>query len=207
MENIILNQNKLIKENIIINKITYNTYISYYKQPKDELLISISLTPDECFKEIISDIFYNTLTKGLLVAEPDYNFSKYYKDLFFLVTDKNILKIRIPLYKGILKRFYDNYSDYYYLPEEDTCIYKTVASGVDKAYRQNAKKENCYTKHDGIFLPIYSNNENEDYISTVFFKEKYNSKIKYIAYNEKLLEESFFKNYIYSLLEYIMKIE
>ena len=38
-----------------------------------------------------------------------------------------------------LKYFYDNYKDYFYLPKEDTAIHKSVATYVDKDFRQKAK--------------------------------------------------------------------
>ena len=57
-------------------------------------------------------------------------------------------------FTGELKYFYPNYKDYYYLPIEDTAIHKSVASYVEKEYREKAKACNCYTKHSGVFLPI-----------------------------------------------------
>ncbi|HEX3077593.1 MAG TPA: ribonuclease H-like domain-containing protein [Lachnospiraceae bacterium] len=40
--------------------------------------------------------------------------------------------LKVTLYQNELKFFYDNYKDYYYLPEEDTAIHKSVAFYVDK---------------------------------------------------------------------------
>lgn len=51
-----------------------------------------------------------------------------------------------------LKFFFENYSDYYYLPTEDMAIHKSVASFVDRNYRTQAKRSNCYTKRKGYFI-------------------------------------------------------
>ncbi len=52
----------------------------------------------------------------------------------------------IPVSNHQFKLYYENYKDYFYLPAEDTAVHKSVAAYVDKAYRQKATKENCYTK-------------------------------------------------------------
>ena len=47
--------------------------------------------------------------------------------------------INAPIYTEELKFFFDNYRDYYYLPAEDMAVHKSVASYVDKNYREPAK--------------------------------------------------------------------
>lgn len=61
--------------------------------------------------------------------------------------------LTIPLYQGELKYFYSNAKDYYYLPEEDLAVHKTIAEFVEKEYRQKATAATCYTRTEGIFLP------------------------------------------------------
>lgn len=76
--------------------------------------------------------------------------------------EHSILKIHASAYTltmticgitGMLKYFYANPKDYYYLPAEDMAVHKSVAAFVDKDFRQKATKENCYIKKDGFFLP------------------------------------------------------
>lgn len=62
-------------------------------------------------------------------------------------------EIWIDIYCGDLKYYYENYKDYYYLPEEDMAIHKSVAAFVDSAHRKKATAANCYTKRNGYFLP------------------------------------------------------
>ncbi len=60
--------------------------------------------------------------------------------------------INIPIISGELKFFFDDYKEYYYLPAEDMAVHKSVAQYVDKDYRQQAKKENCYLRRTGHFI-------------------------------------------------------
>ncbi len=87
--------------------------------------------------------------------------------------------LRIPVINTTLKQFYDNYKDYYYLPAEDCCVHKSVASGVDKSRRENAKKETCYVKHSGLFIPLLTPK------ASVTFRETYESKDMFIPYREE----------------------
>lgn len=74
----------------------------------------------------------------------------------FVRTSGNLLVLRIPLYEEEMKYFYAGYQDYYYLPEEDTALHKSIATYVDKAYRVPATPSTCYTKKTSLFLKEWS---------------------------------------------------
>ena len=86
--------------------------------------------------------------------------------------------LRLPIIEATLKQFYPNYKDYYYLPAEDTCVYKAVAEGVPKQRRENAKKETCYTKHSGLFIPVLTES------ASPILKSDHSSKEKFTPYVE-----------------------
>ena len=65
---------------------------------------------------------------------------------------KNDSTINVPIISDELKFFFDNYKEYYYLPAEDMAVHKSVASFVDKNYREPAKKDNCYLRRKGHFI-------------------------------------------------------
>jgi len=64
------------------------------------------------------------------------------------------LMLFLPTFQGELKYFYPNPSDYYYLPLEDCAMHKSVASFVEKEFRKKATAATCYTKKEGIFVPL-----------------------------------------------------
>ena len=76
-------------------------------------------------------------------------------------------RLRVPIYEEEMKYFYSNYKDYYYLPQEDIAIHKSVASFVDKEFRQQALASNCYTRKVSSYLPQW------DTLFTPFFKREY----------------------------------
>jgi uncharacterized protein YprB with RNaseH-like and TPR domain len=93
--------------------------------------------------------------------------------------------LRVPLYEQELKYYYSNYKDYYYLPKEDMAIHKSIAEFVDKAYREKATPENCYTKKAGQYLLEW------DLVFAPFFKEDYKDKRFFFDLNEKLKKSRF----------------
>lgn len=68
------------------------------------------------------------------------------KDNWEFFGNKNTGIMTIPVLNNQFKLYYENYKDYFYLPTEDMAIYKSVATFVDKEFRQKATKDNCYTK-------------------------------------------------------------
>lgn len=110
--------------------------------------------------------------------------------------DEGILKV--PVYDGELKYFYANYKDYYYLPDEDEALHKSVASFVDKDHRVQAQAANCYTRVRSCFLPEW------DLQFTPFYKADYHSKdIFFEITDERKKDRDFFSTYVSHVLGYI----
>ncbi|MCR5594986.1 MAG: ribonuclease H-like domain-containing protein [Lachnospiraceae bacterium] len=106
--------------------------------------------------------------------------------------------LKVPVYDGELKYFYSNYKDYYYLPEEDEALHKSVAGFVDKDHRTQAQANNCYTRVKSVFVPEW------DTEFTPFFKTSYHSKELFIEINdERKKDREFFSKYASHVLGYI----
>lgn len=95
------------------------------------------------------------------------------KDGIFVQVEGDHASLRIPLYEEELKYFYSNYKDYYYLPDEDQALHKSVASFVERSHRVQAKAENCYTRKPGQYLRQW------DLVFTPFFKHEYKEHAMY----------------------------
>ncbi len=76
-------------------------------------------------------------------------------EISFLLGRENAL-IRVPIRHGELKHFFEDYKNYYYLPEEDVAIHRSVGSFVDSAHRVPATRKNCYTRKvcDYVVFPV-----------------------------------------------------
>jgi hypothetical protein len=103
--------------------------------------------------------------------------SYHYKEFYLLMKDASTT-IRVPVFSGELLFFYDNYKDYYYLPKEDMAVHKSIASFVDRDFRENAKASNCYTHKSGDFLPQYTK------VMCPAFYKKYKDPISYFELSD-----------------------
>lgn len=96
--------------------------------------------------------------------------------------ETNIFSFRLPIITCDMKRFYENYRDYYYLKYQDCCIHKSAAMGLEKSQYIKATKENCYQKITGDFVKqpckIYSPS----------FKQSYKDKCSYFLFPDSFDE-------------------
>ncbi len=92
-----------------------------------------------------------TLSAGLSFPVP----LSYCYDDFYLNISGERITLRVPLCDGELRCYYQNYKDYYYLPDEDKAVHKSVSAYVDKAHRTKATAANCYLPKHALFLPQY----------------------------------------------------
>jgi len=136
-----------------------------------------------------------TLTTDYTVLKP----VSCQKEGFYLTINENIGKLRIPVYEGELKFFYEIYKDYYYLPKEDMAIHKSLADFVDKEFKEKAKACNCYTRKSGMFVPQ---------IQSLFqpeFREKHKDKLSYLEYNEMFTTPNdFLYDYVNHIFQYFL---
>lgn len=110
---------------------------------------------------------------------------------FYLTARGETARLRADLYEGELKYFFEDYKDYFYLPDEDIAVHKSVSAYVDKAHRRKARPADCYTKREGIFLPQY------EIIQEPAFYENYKDKKSYFELTEDFAEsEPLLKRYI-----------
>jgi len=91
--------------------------------------------------------------------------------------------IKVPVYDGELKYFYSNYKDYYYLPDEDIALHKSVAGFVDKDHRRQAAASNCYTRKESSYLPQW------DGSYTPYFKKDYQSKELFFELTDEMKKD------------------
>lgn len=92
-----------------------------------KLTISFCLTPD--FP--LHNLCFQSVKNGTHLTVRD-------RQLFLTVTSPD----------GWFHLYYSDYKNYYYLPEEDQAIHKSLASYVDKSHRQKASKDTCYSRFE-----------------------------------------------------------
>lgn len=137
-----------------------------------------------------------TLTNGFLLPK---RVSHQCMD-YYITMNQEFTRIRIPVYEGELRYFYPNYKDYYYLPQEDKAIHKSVATFVDKEYRENAKASNCYTRKTSSFLPQY------DAVMNPFFLKEHKDKCSYFELTDDFMaSDEMLKRYAEHIFRLFLK--
>lgn len=83
--------------------------------------------------------------------------------------------ISFPVHHGSLRHYFADYKNYYYLPEEQTIIHKSLGSCVDPDHREKATKQNCYLEKTCHYLthsvPDKSSYLRKDYSDTATYFE------------------------------------
>lgn len=98
-----------------------------------------------------------------------------------------------------LKHFYKNYKDYYYLPEEDIVVHKSIAEFVDKEHRQKATRQNCFIRQEGRFLP------QPVPLITPEFTEKPGDRLTYFAFENREPKPDLAESYLHEVLKRCIK--
>ena len=109
--------------------------------------------------------------------------------------------LKVPVLEEEMKYFYSNYKDYYYLPEEDVALHKSVASFVDSEHRIQATAATCYTRKYSQYLPQWG------LFREPFFKRDYKSKEFFFELTEEFKHDrAAFTDYANHVLAMIASI-
>lgn len=104
--------------------------------------------------------------------------------------------IKVPILEEELKYFYANYKDYYYLPDEDVALHKSVATFVDKEHRTQATASTCYTRKYSEYLPQW------DALITPVFLRDFHSKEYFFELTDELKQNrNAFSDYARHILD------
>lgn len=116
------------------------------------------------------------------------------KNQYDIFIADNTVTVKLTIFTGELKHYYNDYKNYYYLPKEDIAIHKSVADFVDKGYKQKATAKTCYTKNYGRFICGFSK------INQPLFFNEFPLKHPYIMISETIMHDKDFWSQYYSLL-------
>lgn len=178
-----------------------SVYQSYQKNPDQEkldclllhnyedLLGLIEILPIVSYQTILNKVYHITsyevngdsldVHARLPVLLPK-AFS-YNGELYSIHGEKDQMLITVKGTREPLKYFFADYKNYYYLPEEDMALHKSVAAFVDKDHREPARASTCYSRKKGFYLP-----QNDQLFTPVFKTDYYNRQL-YFSCNDAFL--------------------
>ena len=111
----------------------------------------------------------------------------------------NKVTMKVPIYNGRIHYYYANYKDYYYLPELDQAVHKSIAAFVDKDRREQATAQTCYTAKVGAFLPEWSR------LHEPIFKKEYEDKEAWFEFTQDMKrDKAFFSEYASYVYRHIL---
>ncbi len=119
----------------------------------------------------------------------------------YLTASGTRISLAAPLAELCLKHYFPDAKNYFYLPEEDRAIHKSVGIYVDKDHRIRATKDNCYIKKEGCFLPCPPDMEIKDEEAVVFCQDR-RDKDFYLEWSDTdagLLMEDFWNRFVHAL--------
>ena len=90
----------------------------------------------------------------------------------YLTASDDRIRLAVPLCQLTLKHYFADTKEYFYLPDEDRAIHKSVGIYVDKEHRQKATKDNCYTKKTSIFIPCPCGMEPDEQTYVIFRQDR-----------------------------------
>ena len=162
-------------------------YLLYIKKPSEELLHHLLLHNGEDVRgmyDLFALLLYSEFLKGNfeiknmslssadqasfcdIVLTTEYAFPQkvtaIMPDASLILQDKKAM-ISFPVQHGCLRHYFKDYKNYYYLPEEQTIIHKSLGVCVDPGHRQKATKENCYLEKNCAYL-MHSVPDKEAYL-------------------------------------------
>ena len=94
------------------------------------------------------------------------------------------VSVSVPVTDAELKHYFHNWKDYYYFPEEDSALHKSVAVFADKTHRIKASAATCYQRHRGRYIPLFGKTK------LPVFHKGYRSMPAYIALTEAWMSDS-----------------
>lgn len=114
-----------------------------------------------------------------------------------LRASEDTLTVRIPKYRQTMAHYFENYRDYYYLPNEDRAVHKSVGEFVDRSARVKCTARNACVKKDGCFLPLFGPALPDQNV----FQAEYRGAVRYVEESDFRKEAPVLEDYVYAVLK------
>lgn len=171
----------LLQAQLVVHRAQANTFRDANGEPQQELILHAKA------EGVHEDTFPMPITAS--------------KDGCYCTIQGSKVTLKVPIYNGKLHYFYSNYKDYYFLPELDQAIHKSIATYVDPSHRQQATAQNCYTGKVGTFLPEWT----KEY--TPLFQESVKDKTAWFEFKPEMKKDKeFFAAYATYVYRHIIEI-
>lgn len=119
----------------------------------------------------------------------------------FCKLEKNKIQGTLHKTEGTFLYFFENYKDYIFVETEKIILPKLLGSTIPKEMKRQAKKEECFVKKQGLFIPAIQSKKQESlYPGKRLFRAEYKSKDFYLLADNDILNNQFLSSYIQNIL-------
>lgn len=191
----------LFSANVSVYKAQANTCRNADGEPMQELIMYARAegVPEDIMQILTGNHSADPGAESLGNADPAPSFITAQADGCYVSICGNKVTLKVPIYNGRIRYYYANYKDYYYLPELDQAVHKSIATFVDRDRRQQASARTCYTAKVGAFLPEWSR------LYEPVFKKEYEDKDVWFEFtDDKKKDRAFFSGYASYVYHHIM---
>ncbi len=111
----------------------------------------LRITDDPFLYQIVDNAYLEIqITHDIILPKPisrEYSYGT-------ISFDNSSLTIIVPIYFGKINHYFPDIKNYYYLPEEDMVIHKSIGTYVESSKRQPASRENCFVSKESYYLKL-----------------------------------------------------
>lgn len=105
------------------------------------------------------------------------------------------VEVCIPKISTTLYYYYENYRDYYYLPDEDICIYASLAEGIPSSQKVRCNRDTARLAVEGTFLP------QPEAIITPIFSATRKDRVTFFRFEDLRKPDTKIHNYVCSIIK------
>lgn len=91
------------------------------------------------------------------------------------------LTLNVPKISGVMRYYFKDYRNYFYLPVEQTVIHKSLAAYVDSEHKQRATRDNAFSAKSSVFVACPCG-----YTADIFYDTDYRGD-RYVELSSELL--------------------
>ena len=121
-------------------------------------------------------------------------------DFFYAILCGSSIKGALHLHAGTKKYFLPNPKQYVYVEDEALLLPKQLAGGIPKERKRAARKEECFSEAEGVFLPIPANCMKktplpEFLMEERLFRDEYTGKTSYVKVDPDTISAEFLSSW------------
>lgn len=151
----------------------------------DCMVIGFSESSVEEYKDANGNTKAVDINYSLKLAKVRISTMEFANEVVSVKLDESGLTVSFTIEELELKTYFENYREYYYLPEEDCAVHESVAGFMSNRHRKKATAKTAYIKRKDAFIRCPMSAKNLKGIlpgesSAYIFRQEFNDTVCYL---------------------------